>query len=156
MKELKYQQRKCAEKCLSYDRSSSLLRISERQLTRESMGVFLVSKLQLTQEMLPKFSSGYRSECPHKYCGWKLGVIEAYKICIILFNPEFLRDLGYALLKNDSFKVILNIVFFIFLLFSCYYNISYIYNWIFNLEKLGMIVHAFKPNTKKEERSQYV
>lgn len=156
MIELKYQQRKCAEKCLSYDRSSSLLRISEKQLTRESMGVFLVSKLQLTQEMLPKFSSGYRSECPHKYCGWKLGVIEAYKICIILFNPEFLRDLGYALLKNDSFKVILNIVFS----FSCYLVVITIYHTyiieFFNLEKLGMIVHAFKPNTKKEERSQYV
>lgn len=95
------------------------------------MGVFLVSKLQLTQEMLPKLSSGYQSECPHKYCGWKLGVIEAYKICIILFNPDLLRDLGYALLKNYSFKVILNIVFFIFLLFSCYYTILDIYNWIF-------------------------
>lgn len=88
------------------------------------MGVFLVSKLQLTQEMLPKLSSGYRSECPHKYCGWKLGVIEAYKICIILFNPEFLRDLGYALLKNDSFKVILNIVFS----FSCYLVVITIYH----------------------------
>lgn len=49
--------------------------------------------------MLPKLSSEYWFECPHKYSGWKLGVIEAYEIWIILFKPDILRDLGYALWK---------------------------------------------------------